>query len=927
MTLRTIVHGLRRLVRGAAVERDLQDQVAHYLEEAAREHERAGLSPAEAARRARVEFGGVEAAKEAVRSAGWDGWLDGLCRDLGYGIRSLRRNPGFTIVAVLTLALGIGANTAMFSVVNAVVLQPLPYREPDRLTMIWTDDRQRGLDHEATASRTIRDWQASARSFSEIGFFSAERTTLNDNGDRERTRRTFVSGNLFDTVGVRPTFGRTIGVRDEQDAAPVAVISHALWLRRYGGSPAALGRTLVLEGAGRQNDVLQIVGVMPAGFYFPDRLTEIWTPSTTYWRFARESVERFPGWARRWTAIGRLAPGRSVDEASGELASIGERLTALYPPTVPDFPGFTTHVVALRDQVTGRTLQTTLWMLLGAVGLVLLVACANIANLLLARGTARRQEFAIRRALGAGRSQLVRQLMAESLVVAMLGGAAGVALAAAGTTALTALAAGAVPRVEDTAIDGMVLLFAFGASLLSAFVFGALPAVRVSIGDPSRSLNDATRATEGPRHRRARSLLVLSECLLAVILLTGAGLLLRSLDRLRHVDPGFDPSGVLMVRIEFAPDQRGDEAERSAPAQTGRARARASEQVMSSLVGRVRGLPAVEHAGFVDDLFLVSPGNESITIPGRSADAIPAGELVEGSASPGSFEALKAPLLRGRYLTRDDAVMKMTALWTPSSNRGSLVERSRTAVAEPVVVNQAFAKRFFAAEDPIGKRFCIDPNGKTYWYEIVGVIGDMRRHGLERQAIPQYFGPLLPAPNARADLLVRTQGSPLALAAVLRQIVREGLPGSIVASVTTADEQLAAFSSGRDLQTWLLSIFAALALGLAAVGIYGVVHFTVAERTREIGVRMALGATPAEVVRLVAGSGLRMPIAGLALGLVCAAGATRLLSHLVFGIGTTDPATFASVAVLLAIVAVAACYIPARRATRIDPVQALRGDT
>jgi predicted permease len=929
MIFRTLTHGLCRLFGTTRAERDLQDQVAHYLDLATEEYLRAGLSRAEAERRARVDFGGVEAAKEAVRSAGWDGFVDGLRRDVVYGVRSLGRTPGFTVIAVVTLALGVGANTAMFTVVNAVMLRPLPYHESNRVVMIWTDDRQRGLHQEGTAFRTIEDWRANTRSFAELAFFSSLRTTLNDNGDRERVRGAFVSANLFDTLGVSPALGRTITADEEQAASRVAVISHSLWLRRFGGDSTALGETLYAvyaEDGGRGEGPLRVIGVMPAGFYFPDKATEIWMPATTYWRFARESTERFPGWARRWTAIGRLAPNQSVDDARLELERVGDRLAQIHRSTEPDFPGFATNVVPILETITGQRLQSTLWTLFGAVAIVLLVACANIANLLLARGDSRRQEFAIRRALGARRGQLVRQLFVESMVVALVGGVMGIGFAAAGTRVLLVLAAGAVPRMDEMVMDGGVLLFALAASLMAGLVFGVAPAIRVSSGDPSRSLTTRARATDGPGSRRARGILVLAECTLAVVLLTGAGLLLRSLNRLHDVDPGFDPTGVLTMRIEFPPDSPLNAAERAKSEPIGPSRARTREQLMTLLVQRVAEQPQVEHVGFVDDLFLASPGNESITIPGRPDGSIPAGELVEGTVSPGFFDSLRVPLRRGRHLSREDAFAKIGALWTPTTSDGSLAERGRRAVSEPVVVNEAFVRRFFPGEDPLGQRFCIDPTGKIYWYEIVGVVGDMHRHGLERSAIPQYYGPFFPAPNARADLIVRTKGDPFGVEPSLRQIVKETIPGTLVASVSTADRLLAGFSARRDLQTWLLTTFAGLALALAAVGIYGVVHYAVAERTREIGVRIALGASRIGVLRLVLRDGLRTPIIGIALGLGAAALATRLLSHLVFGIDTTDPATFLGAAAVLAIVATAACLVPAFRATRVDPIQALRTD-
>lgn len=925
MSPRSITHGLRRLFRRAEADQDLDDEIAQYLAMAVEEHMRAGMSRADAERAARVQFGGVESAKEGVRSAGWDGALDTLRRDMAYALRGLRRNPGFAIVAVLTLALGIGANTAMFSVVNAVLLRPLPYREPNRLALVWTDDVHRGLHQEATAFSTIQDWRTESHAFQGIAYFSTNRTSLLTNGEsRGRTRSAFVSGNFFSLLGVAPLYGRAISAVDEENAEEVVVISYGLWQRQFAGDSTAIGKTIQADVGGKGLGRLRVVGVMPPHFYFPDKLTEIWTPATTYWRFKRESIEHFPSWARRWTAVVRLKPDVSVASARADLAHVGDRLTAAYPSSVPDFPGFTTNLLPLLDHVAGRNLQVALWVLLGAVGLVLLVACVNVANLLLARGAARQREFAVRRALGASRARLVRQLIAESMVLALTGGAIGVVAASLGVRALAVVAAARVPRIEEISVDGRVLLFAALASVVAGIVFGVVPALRVSRTDPSEVLKEGGNAAGGIRLRRARGVLVLAECALAIVLLTGAGLLLRSLSRLSAVDPGFDPRNVLTVRVEFPPEAGPTAEERTQTSTIAPARARGRDARVRALTARIAALPGVESVDFTDDMFIAGQGNKSITIPGRDTDSLDEGELNVGEVSPGFFRTMRVPLHAGRYLTNDDVQTKIRALWTGVITDMSLADKERLAVPEPVVVNDAFVRRFFPNEDPIGKRFCIDPTNKTYWFVIVGVVGDMHRSGLERRAIPEYFGPYLPQPNGRTDLLVRAQGDPLVLAPIVRQLVTQEVPGIIVVTVSTADRQLGDFSAERSFQTWLLSVFAALALVLAAVGIYGVVHYTVSERTREIGVRVALGASPAALMGLVIRQGMRMPMLGIVIGLGASLAATRVLSHMLFGIGATDPLTFAGVLLTLTLVAFAACVLPARRATKVDPITALR---
>ena len=926
--LRAVTSGLRSLFRKQDVEQELDDELRHYVEMAVRDKMQSGVSRQVAERAVRIEMGGVEPTKERVRSGGWEAGVATLWQDVRYGIRGLSRAPGFAAIAITTLALGIGATTAMFSVVNAVLLRPLPYRDPGRLALIWTDDARRGLHREATAFRTISDWRETSRMFSEIAYYSTERVAAMTNdassGGAQRTRNALVSGNLFSLLGVAAQTGRVISLADEDNREPVAVISYSAWQRWFGGATDVVGKTLIVPSKNGPA-TFTVVGVMPQSFYFPDKLTEVWTPATTYWRFGRESSERFPSWARRWTAIARLAPDVSLATARADLTRIGTRLAAIHTTDIPDFPGFATTVVPILDFVTGTNIQSALWLLLGAVGLVLLVACANIANLVSARGATRQQELAVRRALGAGRGRLIRQLVAESLVLASIGGAIGVLIATWGTRVLSAAAAAYVPRIDEISVDARVLAFALLTSIVSGVLFGLAPALRVSKTDASDVLKEGGHSTGGLHVRRGRGMLIVAECAVAIVLLAGAGLLLRSLGRLQGVEPGFDPSSVAVVRFELPSEAAPSAEERTQTSQIAPMRARAHAQQMDELLARVQTLPGVEQVGFTDDLFVAGQGNESITIPGRATDSI-AGELNQGAVSPGFFPVLRVPLKRGRYPTREDLNQRIRAMWTGVVTHLSLAEKERLAVPEPVVVNEAFVRRFFPNEDPIGKRFCIDPTNKTYWYEIVGVVGDMHRGGLERPAIPEYYSPHLPSAFSRADLLVRTKGDPLVLAPMLRQAIAGVIPGVTVVSVSTVEGQLGAFTAQRRFQTWLLASFAAFALVLAAVGIYGVVHYAVSERTREIGVRVALGATPGDVLGLVVGDGLRMPAIGIAIGLVASFALTRVISHLLFGIGPTDPITFAGVGVVLTVVAAAACWIPARRAARVDPVRALKAE-
>jgi len=921
---RSLRAGSRNLFRRASTDHELDDELRHYLELATNEKIRAGLSREDAERAARIEMGGLQQSKETVRSAGWEAHVEIFGQDVRYAARSLRRTPAVSIAVILTLALGVGANTTMFSVVNAVMLRPLPYRDPNRVALLWTDDIKRGLHREGTAQRTIMEWRARSRAFQSIAYFARGRVTPLRDGDRNargRSLRAHVSGNLFSVLGAGALMGRTISPADEAVQPAVVVISYGFWQRWFSGAPDVVGRSLTLDDPGKSGPInFTVVGVMPAGFFFPDKAVEMWIPATDYWRFARESVELFPDWSRRWTGVGRLSPTASVADAQLEMTRIGHDLTTLFPTTRPDFPGFDVSVARVLDSITGMNVQSGLWLLLGATGLVLLISCANVANLLLARGALRQHEFAVRRALGGGRARLVRLLTVENLMLALAGGAIGVGIAVLATPLLGRVAASSVPRLDEISIDFRVLAFAAIATLVAALLFGAAPALRLAGVDPFDALREGGRGTGGRRIAALRAFVVFAECALAVLLLAGAGLLLRSLGHVNAVDPGFDPRNVLMARVEWGPEAP-TAAERSRPNDADAMQARAHEESARQLAASLRGLPRVNDVGFIDDFFIAGSANKSITIPGRGDQS--GLEVNNGDVTPDFFNVMHVRVVRGRALSHDDAMRKIRALWTPASSGASLADKERAAVAEPVVVNETFARRFFAGDDPIGKRFCIDPTGKTYWYVIVGVIGDMHRQGLERAAVPEYFGSYIPRPYNRGDLLIRTAGDPLTLAPLVRQMVTR-IPGTFVASVSTADAQYGEFAAARRLETSLLVAFAGLALTLAAIGVFGLVHYAVAERTREIGIRVALGATPGDVLGAVVAQGMRMPLAGIILGLTAAVGLTRTMAHLLFNVGATDPATFATVALLLATVAVVACYLVGRRGTRIDPIRALR---
>ena len=834
----------------------------------------------------------------------WERHFASVEGEVRYGVRTLLRHPSLAIAALVTIALGIGANTAMFSVVRAVMLRPLPYAEPGRLAVLWTEDPARGLREQPTAYRTIMDWKAATPALSDVEFYSSITAELRDEITTDRVRAAFVSGSLFRVLGVPPIVGRWITPDDFTGQANVAVISHALWLRKFGGDPNVVRRTLDIDPEDKESLASpQVVGVMPASFYFPDKQTQFWVPATTYWRWDRESGERYQSWARRWSVVARLRAGATVEEARRQLLAAGRRLEIDYPATVPDFPGYTPRLVPIHEQATGRSLRFALWLLLGAVGFVLLIACANVANLLLARGAARQHEFAVRAAFGAARPRLMRQLLVESTIMALAGGAVGVLLAAAATKGLGFAASLQIPRLDEVRIDGAVLGFAVLASLLAGLLFGIAPALKLSGVRPIESIKAGSPAGN-LRGNQTRAALVVIECALAIVLLAGAGVLVRSFIRMQSVDPGFRPEGVLSMQLTL-------------PAMEN------AEPVARELIRRISGISGVRGASLADGLLIRGQPDESITIPGRDMATLGAGQLYTSSVTAGFFQMMGVPLKAGRYFQQTDVDAKRLTLFA-DPRPFEQMRNANTAPAEPVIVNEAFVRRFYPNEDPIGRRFCIDPTGKTYWYQIIGVVGDMRRQGLERDPIPEYFQTFIP--RVTAELLVRTEASPLAAAASIRNVVSQVFPGVRFDDVTTAERRLGAPTAQRTFQTTLLTLFAALALVLAAVGIYGIVHYAVAERRRELGVRIALGASGSDVVRMIVRRGMLLPMIGIAIGLVGALALSRVMRSMVFGVTASDPATLVAVAALLAVVAMIACLFPAFRASRIDPVIALRQD-
>jgi putative ABC transport system permease protein len=806
---------------------------------------------------------------------------DEMFQDLRYGARMLLKTPGFTFVAVLTLALGIGANTAIFSLVKAVSLRPLPYQDPGRLAMLWTDDPKHDIHEEGVSYLNFLDWRSQSQLFTDMAICSRGNPVVLTGGDEpERVMGDLVSANLFPLLGVRTALGRSFSSDEELRHMRVVVISHGLWLRRFGASPDAIGKTLEIDG-----QTSQVIGVMPADFYFPTKDTQLWEPVTAarYWEGSH--AERF---SDSWRVVGRLKPYETFDRAQAEMNAIGQRLAQTYPTTDDDFAGFGVNVVPLSIQFTGKNLRLELWILFGAVVFVLLIACANVANLLLARGAAREREFAVRAALGAGRGRLIRQLLTESAFLALVSGLLGLGLAALSVRALVAFAPPDTPRLDEVTIDPGVLGFTAGVSLLTGLLFGLAPAWKASRSNPNEALKEGGRGSSGGlRLRQTRGLLVVVECALAVALLVSAGLMIRSFMRLHSVNPGFKPEGLLLARV-------------SLPQATNRKQAQTTA-FFRQVTEQVAALPGVQAVGSIEDFIMRRNPDNTITVEGRAPDDAGqgAGELIDERISHDLFQALSMPLLKGRFLTRQE-----------------------TLDSHVVIVNETLARRYFPGEDPIGKRFKFGgPQSENNWFEIAGVVGDLRRQRLEKQDVSEVYAP---GPTSNMDLLVRVSADPLALAGAIRREIRSVDPTAAVYGLSTGTRLVEKLSAGRRFQTGLLALFAMVALVLAAIGIYGVMRYAVAQRTHEIGIRLALGARSADVLRLVIGQGMRLTLIGVATGLLASFALSRVMTQLLFGVSATDPATFAGVAFALVCAALLACYLPARRATKVDPLTSLR---
>jgi len=823
-----------------------------------------------------------------------------LWQDLKYGLRMLAKNPGFTAVAVITLALGIGANSAIFSVVNAVLLKPLPYPDSGRLVMLWESSPARGFEQEKVTGPDFIDWRRQNHAFESIAFWpgwlGADEFNLVGADGVEKVKAVYASSGLFSVLGVMPLLGRPfLPEEDQWEGNRVALISYELWQSRFGADPSVLGRNLTVDSYGRRD--YTIVGVMPVGFRFPNQC-DLWLPAG--WLGVRLDERRSAHW---YSVIARLKPGVTVDQAKSEMNSIQASIAQDHPN---DLIGSQVAVVPLLDQTLGQALRSALLILWAAVACVLLIACANLANLLLARGAGRQKEIAVRLAVGATRGRITRQLLTESLVLALVGGAFGVLGATRGLRLFIAIAANHIPRLQEVRIDSGSLAFTLAVSLLTGLLFGFAPAWQISNPDLTGALKETNQGGSLPRNR-LRPMLVVFEIALSLVLLIGAGLMTRSFVRLLRIDRGFQTNHLLTAELDFSVSGFTTWVE---PTPT------RPQVTLAQIVERIRNDPGIEAVAAVSKLPRDMGSALTQTVVFENRPLLASGGYPTANfqgITPDYFRTMGIPLLQGRSFTDQDVY---EAPWV-------------------VIINKTMANRFFPNENPIGKRLALggrknpgqpdtDSSGRPPWMEIVGVVADTKNLGLNAETVPDVYVPYWQWPMQSPALVVRTAAEPAIIAAAIRsgvKAVNKNLPPPIIQSM---DDILCDTVAQPRYQTMLLSLFGITALILAAVGIYGVTSYAVTQRTHEIGIRMALGAERSDVLRLVVGQGFKLALIGVGIGILGALALTRFLSSLLYGVKPTDPLTFIIVSLLLIAVALLACYVPARRATKIDPMGALR---
>jgi len=884
--LRNIRSGLRSLFRKGQVDRELDEELGAYVEMAADEKMRQGMSRKEALRAVRLESGSLDATKEIVRSGGWESFVEACWQDLRNASRTLRKSPSFTAVALLTLALGIGANTAIFSVVNAVVLRPLPYKDSNRLVQVIGHDQQRGVDFDWVSFPNYHDWAEQNKAFQYMAAYKFHALNLTNVSQAQMLFGIKASANLLPTLGAEPILGRNFRPEEDEPGRDHEVIlGYDTWTQWFGADPQIIGKAITLSG-----ELYTVIGVMPAKFNFPPTVPVTSFLPSRKTQFLAPLGSAFNPTQRDWNMLGviaRLRPGVTIGEAGADLSIVARNLELQYPA---QDRGLAVRVEPLLNQVVGDV-RPALWILLAAVSLVLLVACANVTSLLLARSTIREKEIALRASLGASRPRLVQQLLTESLLLALVGGALGIMLAYAGTLLLPRFSPDNLPRFGDVAIDGRVLAYTFLVSIVTGVIFGVVPSLRPSRVDVSQPLKSQSRTSApGAKQSHLRGALVVSEVALSLALLIGAGLMLKSFVRLERVDPGFQADKLLTVwtilsEAKYPPQQRVGFYQR--------------------VWERIRSVPGVKSVGAIDDLPLTGiRGGGPFIIEGhptKSDNDAPTAYRCTVSAD--YFKTMGIPLLQGREFT----------------------DRDREGAPTVLMVNETAARRYWPGQSPVGSHLSFT-TGRTQptWLEIVGVVKDVLHDSLEQPAKPTIYLPFLQGPPDFAVTVVRTGIDPAALTSAVREAIAAVDKDQPVMMSRTMTDILADSVAQRRFNTVLIVAFGALALILAVVGVYGLMAYIVMQRTHEMGVRIALGAERSDVMKLVLARGFRLTLIGISFGIAMALILTRFLSKLLFNVPETDPATFIAVSACLGGIALLASYLPARRAMQVDPMVALR---
>jgi putative ABC transport system permease protein len=888
-------------------EREFAEELESHLAFHIEDNLRAGLSPEESRRRALIKLGGVTLTQERHREQRGLPMLETLIQDLRFGLRMLHKNPGFSLVAILTLALGIGANTAIFSVVNAVLLKPLPYPEPGQLAQLRLEGA--GKPDTVIGSTAFVGVKAQSQLLARIAAYSGGDMTLTGAGVAEGVVAGAVTADFFPLLGIQPALGRNFTQEEDTPNGPkAAILGHGLWQSRFGGDAGVLGRTITLN-----EQSYTVVGILPASFQYPEPF-QLWIPLAL-----SETSAALAGYREGSVllkAIARLKPGVTLEQAQTELQTIAQRIQPGGP-----IPGGNPRsrgegggrgeggegggrggrgesvltLVSLHEQVVGDV-KRALLVLLGAVAFVLLIACANVANLLLARAATRQREMAVRAALGAGRMRIARQLLTESVLLSLAGGGLGLLLAFWGVRALGQWSGSSLPTMHGISIDAWVLTFTLGVSLLTGLAFGLAPAVQAWRTDVNAALKEEGRGEMGGHRKWLRHFLVVSEVALALVLLIGAGLLIKSFSRLHDVNPGFRTDGVLTFQVTLA---KGD----SSPQKV---------NFIKQIVERLQALPGVQTVAATDSL----PLTQFNRISPAEIEGRPPIDLRK--AKPGEVKPVSRPTVTLDYFNAMGIPLK--------SGRAFTLQDARSP-AETVIVNEAFEKHHFPGQSAVGKRIRLmarSRGAQANWQTVVGVVSDVRQSGLAGDIMAEVYSPELEDVGSELSFVLRVTGEQAGLISAVRRVVAEVEPNQALHNVMTMEQRLANVTTSQRLNTILLGSFAGLALLLTLVGIYGVMSYAVTQRTREIGVRIALGAGSKEVIKLIVGQGALLVGIGVAIGLSVAALGTRLLANLLFAVSTLDPVTFVGVTALLAATAFLACYLPARRATRIDPMVVLR---